>query len=265
MCLLTVALPGSTQRIEDLKIACINNPDGFGYAVHAGKRIITGRGMDAETLIARYLADRARFPEGPAMFHARFATHGTESLDNCHPFRVGGDREIVLAHNGILPMTVARKERRSDTRIYAEEVLPRLGVSSLDDPAWVTATEKWLGGNKIAILSTSPHLSEPIYLLNEELGAWTDDIWWSNDTYRDLPPYGQWPPFDGDDLGEACEMCGTVLSRESILDGFCAFCECCLWCSAEIDDCLCYQPEEGASSRAELFGVASGHQADIPT
>src|SRR5487761_1838922 len=173
MCLLTVALPGITQSTEDLEMACCNNPDGFGYAVHTGKRIVTGRGMDAKTLIARYLADRARFPDGPAMFHARFATHGTESIDNCHPFRVGGDAKIVLAHNGILPITVAKREHRSDTRIYSEEVLPKIGVRSLDDPAWVAATEEWLGGNKVVVLSASPNLAQPIYLLNEELGDWT--------------------------------------------------------------------------------------------
>ena len=90
MCLLVVSSPNSTPRKKDLENASCNNPHGFGYAVIAGNKIITGRGMSSKKMIKEFLAVRKQYPNSYAMYHARFATHGVRNEENCHPFKIGG-------------------------------------------------------------------------------------------------------------------------------------------------------------------------------
>ena len=73
MCLLVVSSPNSTPKRKDLECASCNNPHGFGYAVIAGNKIITGKGMSAKKIIKEFLAVRKEFPSSYAMFHVHIA------------------------------------------------------------------------------------------------------------------------------------------------------------------------------------------------
>ena len=184
--------PPTHPSREQLVRACEANPDGFGWAVIAGPEIITHRTMDATEAIDSYL-DTVAEATGPSLFHARIASHGTVTVENCHPFMVGGDPDVVLAHNGILDINPGPFDTRSDTAILADHVLPRSGIETLDtDPdAW----EQWIGpGNRIVVLSTSPRLAHSAYLLNGSAGAWDNGVWWSNQSYLPRPAYFARPP-----------------------------------------------------------------------
>ena len=82
MCLLVVSSPNSTPQKKDLNNASCNNPHGFGYAVLAGDKIITGKGMNSKKVIKEFLEVRKKYPKSYAMFHARLATHGVKNEDN---------------------------------------------------------------------------------------------------------------------------------------------------------------------------------------
>ena len=134
MCLLVVCNPNSTPSKDDLKMGACKNPHGFGFAIDTGSGIISERSMSAKKSIARFLELREQYPNGYAMWHARYATHGVKNELNCHPFKVAGEYDTYLAHNGVLDIHIPKGDKRSDTRIMAEELLPRLGgVSALDD------------------------------------------------------------------------------------------------------------------------------------
>jgi predicted glutamine amidotransferase len=154
MCLLTF-IPGGVQpELDALSCGADVNPDGHGWAIVAGQRLLVGHGMNPAETIASFAEARGRHPDGPALFHSRYATAGRVNVDNCHPFAVGGDPRTVLAHNGVLPASVqpSRGERRSDTRIAAEDFLPRFG--SLRSRAARLRFEKWMTlRNKIVILT----------------------------------------------------------------------------------------------------------------
>lgn len=203
-----------------LECACDANPDGFGWAVVSRRRIVTGHTMDAQEAIDGYL-DAAGNASGPSLFHARIASHGTVDLSNCHPFLVGGDDKIVLAHNGILPITPGPFDTRSDTAIFADEYLPHAGIETLD--AGQQVWEDWIGhGNKIVVLSVSPTLRRSSYVLNADAGLVDAGVWWSNSSYRPYRSlYGRYAPAwatepveDGEDeddeIGvrdECCSIC----------------------------------------------------------
>lgn len=269
MCLLVVSEPNSTPNKKDLECASCNNPHGFGYAVIAGNEIIRGRGMSAKKVIKEFLEVRKQFPDSYAMFHARLATHGVKNEDNCHPFIVGGDQRTYLAHNGILDVQIAATDKRSDTRVFAEDVLPAMGgVTSLDDDNVWKIISRWAMGSKIAILTIDPSAKAACYIVNEDAGHWDNDgNWWSNSTYK-ITNYWSQPTqtsvdrifsYDGIALNPddyACVNCDTV-PYEDANPYYCETCFTCYDCSGLYDNtCLCWSPETDRYKSNERKGKA---------
>ncbi len=193
MCILIYA-PGKTTIPHDhLVNSCNANPDGFGWAIVTPDQLLVQRSMDAKEAIASFEEWRAEFPELPALFHARITTHGSTTLDNCHPFYVGDDKMTLLAHNGIL-QHVPTNDHRSDTRTFAEDWLPVLGTKMLDDPDSVNDLERFVGWSKLVVLSIDPRLDRWAYILNEHYGDWDGGVWYSNSSYETpkWDKYTQW-------------------------------------------------------------------------
>ena len=183
MCLLTFMPTNINLDYDRALISAKANPDGFGFAIHAGIAIIKDHDMDFEKLWLRWSDLRIMY-KGPAMFHFRIATHGSPNIDNCHPFDIGDNPKSVLGHNGILPLTMPIGEKRSDTKLFAEIVLPYIGgVKCLDKDDKLKEISEWANGNKLVILTIDENTQHDWYIINEHLGHWKDDIWWSNTSY----------------------------------------------------------------------------------
>ena len=256
MCLLVVCNPNSTPSKDELTTGACKNPHGFGFAIDTGSGIISERSMSAKKSIARFLELREQYPNGYAMWHARYATHGVKNELNCHPFKVAGEHDTYLAHNGVLDILIPKDDKRSDTRILAEELLPRLGgVSALDDDYVYDLLSAWSRGSKVAVMTNDPSAQYKIYIINESAGSWDDKgIWWSNTSYKSTPivkPYEYEPSVydivvaqdnNGfEDNTFECPNCNALIDLwESEL--YCLMCECCFDCSAQFLDCLCYNP-----------------------
>jgi glutamine amidotransferase len=231
--------------------------------------------MSAKKTIDAFLKARKEYPDGYAMFHARYATHGVKNDDNCHPFKVGGDDRTYLAHNGILDIDIHATDKRSDTRVFAEDTLPKLGgVSALDDDNIWTIISKWSSGSKIAILTVDTKAMDECYIINENAGHWDNDgIWWSNNTYKQdhgWTSYYGTPAVlttgkseyedaylgTGDDY--ACTLCGAF----NVESGNPYYCDTCMTCFECYDvygqGCLCWTPEKDkyASSKKGYYNGA---------
>lgn len=193
MCMLCVIPPNVIPSRDKLENSALNNPDGFGFAIAIRKenRIHVETTMNPDTSIARFIEMRTLYPEGYAMWHARITTHGGTNIENCHPFKVGGDNRTYLGHNGILGVLMAKDDKRSDTRIFAEDILPAIGgVSALDNPQLFNMLEDFCTGSKVCVLTIDPAAKAECYLLNEDAGKVdSDGVWWSNDSC-DLSYYG---------------------------------------------------------------------------
>jgi len=242
LCILTYLKPGTTPDLDALHNGALANPHGHGYAVITGTTITVGHGMNPATVLAEFATVRNRFPDGPALFHSRLATHGLQSVDNCHPFAVGGDQRTMLAHNGILPTTVhpTPGDDRSDTRIAAEDYLPTQPFGSLDSWAGRERLEHWLGTDKMVILTLDPTYRQSAYIFNEHRGIWDNGSWYSNTSY--LPStsyYDSWADWEGhclncgeptdDDTGEAPDALGP----------HCPWCGFCSDCHHVFPQCDC--------------------------
>lgn len=274
MCMLCVVPPNVMPSREKLENSALNNPHGFGFAIviPSEKRIHAERTMNADESINKFLKMRELHPEGYAMWHSRYATHGSMTVDNCHPFRVGGDRKTYLAHNGVLP-TVEDKTDRSDTRIFAEDIIPAMGgVSALDNPQLWNMLEDFTTGSKVCILTVDPAAKHQAYLLHEEKG-WTDSsgVWWSNNScYLDYGynfGYGSkshsalttdYLSKDAEDWLE-CDVCEAYISKTEAKEfglslDFCENCGCCYGCTAFVSDCLCSIKEDSRQEFVSWFG-----------
>jgi len=265
MCLLCVLKPGAKPNEKHLFTSAENNPDGFGYAFHLGDTIVTGRGMDKKDVIGRFMTLREKHPNTWAMFHARYATHGSIDKDNCHPFRVDGSVDTVIGHNGILQLEPQKGDDRSDTRLFADSFLPALGLDALDDDHLYGELEKWLGGSKVALFSIDPILKYQVYILNEKLGHWVNDTWYSNDTYEKLYYYPtrkkslytleDYPGNDLDNLfNGVCLVCENIMTDDEIYFEKCKHCNTCLSCMNQ-DYCDCYDPKSSGYSYGSNYGI----------
>ena len=264
MCLLTFIRQGAYIDLEDLRAGAVMNSDGFGFAVHAGSSIITGKGMNFENVLEQFVSVRERH-DGHALFHSRISTHGLTNQDNCHPFRVGGDNLTVLGHNGMLPIKIEKNDDRSDTAIFAEDYLPNLGgVYALDDNKVRKDLEKWAKGSKLVVLTADRHANHDYYILNEKDGHWDNGVWWSNHSYTYQPKvYTGWKSYitvdspihtantpsdiyDDPYYGELWQVTCPVCTHNEVYDlneddpYECFACSSCMWCGNDITMCSCY-------------------------
>lgn len=256
MCMLCVVPPNVIPSREKLENSALNNPHGFGFAIviPKEKRIHAERTMNADTSINRFIEMRSKYPEGYALWHARFATHGSTTIENCHPFRVGGDRKTYLAHNGVMPV-LEDKTDRSDTRIFAEDIIPAIGgVSALDNEQVWNILEDFTTGSKVCVLTVDPVAKHQMYLMHPEKGAYdTTGVWWSNDSCFLDYGYGSWKANRSYDFLKTddgvewleCDICDTYIERKVAqdlgTDSYCENCGSCYMCKSFIDSCMCYQ------------------------
>ncbi len=222
MCLLSYFPAGVLPDADALRCGarCNNDGHGFGIVIPGQDEILIFKSMNATEAVDQFVKLRAKYPDGPALFHSRLTTHGNTTVDNCHPFVVNGDPRTVVAHNGILPddahpkkigTTVVNKigkdnvpyqiitgvyDERSDTRILADDLLMSRW-SNLDSRHSRKRLTRWLGrSNKILVLTTDPAYRRNAYLFNSELGEWVGGVWYSNSSFRGYgrgtSSYGTW-------------------------------------------------------------------------
>jgi hypothetical protein len=284
MCLLVVCKPNAIPKREELTEGACANPHGFGFAIVADSKVIRYRTMSAKKAVSKFLELREQYPSGYAIWHARYATHGVKNEDNCHPYQVGDDTNTFLAHNGVLDTFISKGDKRSDTRVFAEDTLPKLGgVLALEDENIYRMIEGWASGSKIAVLTTNPQAQYQLYLINERLGTWDEHgVWWSNSSYKRtvVTPRSYYNPapnpiadtgaFADDNFADEqsfyaelqsqldsyaiideCPMCEALIDIEVSVD-YCQYCEACVSCGAHHNDCMCYTPHSTKSKTREL-------------
>lgn len=84
------------------------NPHGIGIA--------TPNGISKTLSFTKFLTDiKRRDISDPCIIHFRYATHGSVSVKNCHPFHDDATG-ITFAHNGVLP--ISSQNDQTDSELF---------------------------------------------------------------------------------------------------------------------------------------------------
>jgi hypothetical protein len=82
-------------------------------------------------------------------------------------------------------LPIKERNGKSDTRIFAEELFPAWGgASTLNSKKARKKLAKFAAGSKLVFLSANPAVQNDYTIINENLGSWDGDIWWSNNSYK---------------------------------------------------------------------------------
>lgn len=259
MCMLSY-IPAGVELTDDGVRSLENggewNRDGYGWAIVTDAGIILRRTLSLDEALDSFIEYRLEHL-GAALFHSRWTTHGASTVGNCHPWIVGTDYRTVLAHNGVIQhCTPAHGDRRSDTGVFAQDIVPRQ-FRRLDKPSVRNALARYIGTrNKVLILTSNPRYRQNAYLFNESAGQWDGDtgMWHSNGDYlygmrqyRGLVTYPNAVTETPDDTVPHLfdDICGWCDGEVNAL-AHCTSCGICQDCCETVGDCLCFYAKESA-------------------
>lgn len=184
MCVAILTKPGSRLSHAQIEAGWKSNPHGGGFAFvdDTGKmRIIKGL-MTLDKMIEKYDEYAERYAmNSPFLVHMRIATSGGTTGPNTHPFPI---KDGALIHNGVMftptgERAGTKEDRKSDTRVFAETMHNILTRRELQ-----IAEQEILDAigfsNKLCFLWSD----KSWFIMNEKLGSWDGDIWFSNSSCR---------------------------------------------------------------------------------
>lgn len=164
---------------EDLWNCWMDNHDGMGVAIATGKELITFKEM-TDFPYFRDLLDR--YEEYDMIVHFRIATHGYIDESNCHPFKIADN--VAMIHNGVLSGMDDPEYVRSDTRVFAEDILEPImkdypGI--LENKAFLSMITHIAGSwNRLIFLTADGRYA----IVNEDDGEWINGAWFSNTHWK---------------------------------------------------------------------------------
>ena len=177
---------GSVIPEDQLKESFCSNPHGAGFAVSDGVNLNILKGFfNYEDFLQAF--KQYNNEKYSCIVHFRWATHGAQNTENCHPFGTfeNGALQYAMIHNGILPQPYGRfLNGKSDTRDFSEitlsPILVALGPDNFKNPSFIELLSRAIGdGNKISIINRYGD----IITANSHLGNSNGKLWYSNFDY----------------------------------------------------------------------------------
>ncbi len=263
MCIICVLPVGTTISDEELKNCWDNNDDGAGfmYVNPNSGNIAIKKFMNFDRFQKSF---RSTFDlhknETPFVLHFRIGTHGSNSIENVHPFRVNDN--VAFCHNGVLSCVETAGDM-SDTRAFNEVFMRDLPYNFTRNNSIMTMINQLIGHsyNKFVFLDRDKNVT----IINEKLGEKSEGRWFSNGSFRKYArgmcgtnsfyeewyddeyikryqayagkqyyiPRGQnWAPESSDLFTEYCTICSSYVAE----DDFWKDLQCCDTCLEDVEN-----------------------------
>jgi predicted glutamine amidotransferase len=180
MCIIALKPEKVQFSKSQLKVMWDNNPDGAGFMYAQDGKVHIVKGL--MTLDALWDAIQQVGPLRKLVIHFRIRTHGAVSKELTHPFWIR-EGELGMVHNGVIRELVNEtSEAESDTAVFARKFgeaynNPLLAVKHDFHRAML---EAYIGYSKMVFMDGTG----ATYILNENLGEWHKNVWYSNSNYK---------------------------------------------------------------------------------
>lgn len=192
MCIIIAKKSGIPMPKEEIISNCWQaNSDGAGFMYLKNKRVRIEKGFMKLKALKKALKFHNFGLKDTVILHFRWATHGSVTPANTHPFPASNDikklrntittTDTGIAHNGILTYDDDFKNDLSDTMTFIRDIFSdKLILDSLENPAIKNLIEPIVKSSKFALLSATG-----IQLI----GKFIDDngLLYSNNGYKDDP------------------------------------------------------------------------------
>lgn len=169
-----------------------SNPDGVGvmFAADDGAPTAVKLLSDKEDIVGAWLEEVLPDDDRLVGFHARFTTHGADTLDNCHPYAVDGG---YLLHNGVLSIGNDLDSQRSDTWHYCRAFLDGTLHGIVAAPQGLQLLGDHIGqSNRFVILDKTGRM----HIVNKHTGVEYENLWFANTYAWDVstldPTFRRW-------------------------------------------------------------------------
>jgi predicted glutamine amidotransferase len=176
----------STLTIDTIKNSFDNNRDGGSITYIENGKIEVYKELSFNNVNSFYskYVDIRKNTEFPIMLHFRIGTSGGKNEKNLHPFFV--NQNLALVHNGIFDIPEINSEY-SDTWHFAmflrkfkkhDRILKNGTIEN-------SVINNMIDTSKVIFLQNNGSF----HIMNEKLGHWDNDTWYSNYTYESCDYY----------------------------------------------------------------------------
>ena len=178
MCIAILNTSGTIDK-ETFLTCWENNPHGGGIAWAENGQVNTSKEMKSpEHLYKMYTKIRQDNLTANILIHFRIATHGRINETNCHPFLV--NKNLAFIHNGMISGEgLTTSNDFSDTYLFNQLFLQQLPKNFTRNEAIINLIASYIGYSKLIFLDSSDQWT----IVNEHLGNWDGENWYSNDSY----------------------------------------------------------------------------------
>ena len=179
MCIAILVKEGASVPMEYLIEGQRMNPDGCGLGWVENEQLWYYKTMDFNDWLEMYNNLIERCGNIQMLIHFRITSKGATTTEMCHPFIIDDDH--ILIHNGTISSInkALLVNGRSDTAVFAEEILSKLDKGWENNPTMIHILEEYIGYSKVVIMDRFNNIT----FLNERSGHWLDDVWYSNKSY----------------------------------------------------------------------------------
>ena len=157
-----------------------NNNMGAGLLWTDKKGLNVFKSYDYDAFLDKYIDLRKDESVGNIVLHFRIATSGYKGEHNLHPFLVSD--KLGFVHNGVIS-GLGSKEF-SDTYEF-NDMLKRFDHDFINCTMTKYFISSYIGNSKLVFLNSY----DKYCIINEHLGHWKDDNWYSNDSYKEYKDY----------------------------------------------------------------------------
>ena len=176
-----IAILNTSKQLPDsyIKNSWDNNNQGAGLLWQHEGKIHTFKTFSYKDFLKEYKRVR-KLTKGKVVLHFRIATSGYKGLENLHPFLV--NKDLGFVHNGVIHGL--GNDTHSDTYQF-NDMLRELPEGFLNNSTITELISSYIENSKLVFLSSDNTHT----IINERLGHWVEDDWFSNTSYQSYNDY----------------------------------------------------------------------------